>query len=283
MHRELDPVRTMRQSPFMRVVTVRPELIPMSSRSLSLRAFVLLLLLLLIRDLPAQTVSGRLLESGSQSPILLGTVALLDTTMVVVDRVFTDESGTFRLEAPRPGAYFVLADRSGYVRVLDGILDLGEGGAISVDFFLRPQPVLLDSLVVEARRRHVMRNLAAAGFSDRVAGGIGHFLTPEEIERRRPLTTRDLMRGIPRVEIRSPELTGAAIYLRGGPTGSCAPRAWLDGVPVTTVGSTGFVLEDVVDIRDIEAMEIYTGPASVPLQFGGVEGGCGAILIWTRR
>lgn len=239
--------------------------------------------LLLGEPLPAQTVSGRLLDSGSRTPILLGTVALLDTTLVVVDQTFTDETGAFRLRAPRAGAYLVLADRSGYVRVLDGILDLDEGGSISVDFLLRPQPLLLDSLVVAARRRHVMRNLAAAGFADRMAAGFGHFITPDDIERRKPLTTRDLLRGVPRVEIRSPELTGAAVHFRGGPVGSCAPRAWLDGVPVTTAGSTGFVLEDVVDIRDIEAMEIYTGPATVPLQFGGVEGGCGAILIWTRR
>jgi len=230
----------------------------------------------------AQIVRGRLLESGSGEPIMLGTVALLDTTMAVIDEAFTNDKGAFILEAPRAGAYFVLADRLGYVRSVDGILELGEGGEISVDYYLRPQPIVLDSLTVEAERQRIVRRLETAGFYERQRAGFGHFVTPEQIERRMPITARDLLRSVPGLRVVDDGFLGQIIVMRGNQGQSCSPRLHVDGARIAPAGGGGVRLEDVVNVDDITGVEIYDGGADTPLEYGGTGNGCGVVLVWTK-
>jgi len=44
-------------------------------------------------------------------------------------------------------------------------------------------------------------------------------------------------------------------------------------------------VDDVVDPRDIEAIEVYRSGAQVPAQFGGMGPftRCGVVVVWTRR
>lgn len=37
-----------------------------------------------------------------------------------------------------------------------------------------------------------------------------------------------------------------------------------------------------VSIKDIQGIEVYTGPADVPGEFAGRNAGCGLIVIWTQ-
>lgn len=231
----------------------------------------------LVSPANAQQVTGRLLDSTTREPIVLGTVALLDTTMTVLDQTFTTEAGSFTLTAPRPGAYFVLASRVGYLRAVDGILELGEGGSISVDFFLRPQPLLLDSLVVEARRQRTVRHLQDQGFHERMKAGFGHFITPEKIERRPPFDGADLLRGVPGVRA-TRGMLGTTVRYLGGRGGTCTPTLYIDGVRAQAE-----TLEEVVSVDDIAAVELYTRASSTPLEWGGVNGSCGALLVWTKH
>ena len=49
-------------------------------------------------------------------------------------------------------------------------------------------------------------------------------------------------------------------------------------VPITQL------LCDLAGGAKIQALEVYSGPASVPGEFtGGADPGCGAVVIWTRR
>ena len=80
---------------------------------------------------------------------MLATVALLDSATVALDRTYSDESGAFVLKAGEAGSYFVLCERIGYKRTLDGILELGAGGDITVEFHLLAQPVALDTVSVD--------------------------------------------------------------------------------------------------------------------------------------
>jgi Carboxypeptidase regulatory-like domain len=98
----------------------------------------------LAAPLDAQVVRGRLLESGSGRPIILGRVLLLDTTYASVAETITDEQGRFVVEAPVPGDYWIAADRLGYRPVIDGILELGVGGLLPADVYMRPEALVLE-------------------------------------------------------------------------------------------------------------------------------------------
>ncbi|MCI0432945.1 MAG: carboxypeptidase regulatory-like domain-containing protein [Gemmatimonadetes bacterium] len=228
-------------------------------------------------------IEGRLHDSATRRPIANGTVALLDSALAVVTQVMTDDEGAFRLEAPRPGDYFVLAHSIGYRRVVDGIIEMQDGGYISIDVYLRPEPLEMDSLLVEARRQRSVRHLESVGFYERRQAGFGQFLTPEQIERLPPpLDVADLLRRIPGVRMQPDGAGGFRVRLSGG----CVPRLYIDGLRTEDVA-----LNELVSEADIEGVEVYTG-AAVPLQYSGTQegggrspgaGGCGVVLVWSRK
>lgn len=258
----------------------RSALSPRRVRQALLATFLLLASLPSPASPQAPVVKGRILDGSSKQPITLAAVALLDTAMAVVAQALTNQNGTFMLEAPRPGSYFVLADRVGYKRAVDGILELQKGGSISIDFYLRPQPLVMDSLVVAAKRQRTIRHLAAVGYYERQQAGFGHFITPEQIERKPPFDATDLLKSIPGVRVLTGQAGATVVFTRVARLGGsfCTPGIYLDGARV----ADNATLDQIVSIDDIQAVEIYTGSASLPLEFGGTQAGCGALLIWTK-
>ncbi len=76
-----------------------------------------------------------------------------------------------------------------------------------------------------------------------------------------------------------------AMFVRG----PCMPSILVDGY-VVRVGGTpprgqGSLpsLNGTVRAADIEALEVYNGPAGLPAQASGTISPCGAIVIWRRR
>lgn len=243
----------------------------------------------------AQIVKGRLLDGSSRRPILLATVLLIDSTRTARDRTFTDERGFFVLEAPGPGSYFVSAERTGYRTKIDGVLELGAGGAISVDFYLVPRPVPLATVSVEALRARAEQNLRSAGFYDRREEGLAWFMGPKDIEKSAATEVAHLFRSAPGAKILELDASSSLVF-RGGsitpvraidPLGFCTPRVLVDGVDVAThwnlpMGARpGAMLDEVVDVDDIAGIEVHNGPASLPLIHSGTSTACTTVLIWT--
>ena len=56
---------------------------------------------------------------------------------------------------------------------------------------------------------------------------------------------------------------------------SCQPEYVVDGRADNDFGP-------LTPIRDIVALEVYTGPSDVPGEFAGRNSGCGVVVIWTR-
>lgn len=286
-----------------------------------------LFFLLILKPLPspgisAQQVRGHLLESGTSQPIPLGLVALLDTAFSPVTQSLANENGAFLLEAPEPGAYYVLAEALAYSPTVDGILDLGPGGSISVEIYLTPKPIELDSLKVALTRVRWFQNLSEVGYYDRMKMGFGSFITPEQIERRNPASVYELLRLVPDLHFGAQTLAGTRVFLvRGG--SPCTPRVYVDGglvmndvltesmgpqvlnPPPTTPENVGpqqpdpsaidlqsrlrsptrypgVVLDALVNPQDISAIEVHTRATSIPLVYGGTQDTCGVILIWTH-
>jgi Gram-negative bacterial TonB protein C-terminal len=70
-----------------------------------------------------------------------------------------------------------------------------------------------------------------------------------------------------------------SVRMRGS---RCAPLVWLDGQPLYA----GEIDLDAFDPRTFEGMEIYSGAASVPVEFQGnqrLSSACGTIILWSKR
>lgn len=271
----------------------------------------LLLVAVLCAPLQAQRLSGRLLDLLTDQPIPYGIVTLLPEEGKGGRIAITDERGYWSFQVPGPGAYYVAARRIGYQPWISGPVVMGENDDLESVFHLRPLPVILDP--VEVSGAAVRSYLELTGFYERQKSNFGHFITPEQIEKRRAARVTDLLNSLPGVQVVS--LTSGSVgprfvQLRGGTLsrgGLCRPRVFVDGLmwargdsrPVRT-GEEDAVeaaiderlqrmdqslsLDDIGPPSAIAAIEVYRSAAQVPVQFGGtsVETLCGVIVIWTR-
>lgn len=110
-------------------------------------------------------------------------------------------------------------------------------------------------------------------FERRKMQGRGQYVTRAEIEANGSSTLQDAVRNLRGVNLDCVG-TGCSIRMARAPM-RCLPEYVVDERVDNIFGPT-------VPIRDIEAIEIYTGPSEVPGEFAGRNAGCGVVVIWTR-
>jgi hypothetical protein len=129
----------------------------------------------------------------------------------------------------------------------------------------------LRPVVIEGKR--VNNKLWAAGFYGRMQSEVGTFITQEEIAQQNPRTTSELLRRIP-----------GFVVLESG-IASAPRRSKCSGVAyyVDGVHADGSDLNAVLPPA-IAGLEVYTGPATVPMAFRVITQNpvCGTVLIWLR-
>ena len=268
----------------------------MNERSTMARVPFLLLLLALLpgAGVQGQSVRGYILESGSEEPIILADVALLDTAMTVIDRTVSSQEGRFVLRSPEPGSFYVQAGALGYRTRVDGIVELGEGGILPVTFYLVPEPVAVEGFEALAERRRWVQYLRNQGFYERLEAGYGKYITPEEIEDRDIRDFTRLFQLLPEVRTQS-NSTRTRIDLRRCHLSGLPPAVYVDGVLVDLrwgkreqqrwmQSQKEGGLEEVVRVLDILAVEVYSSVAQTPLEWQSnrMENTCGTVLIWTK-
>lgn len=112
-----------------------------------------------------------------------------------------------------------------------------------------------------------------ADFERRKSQGRGQYLTRADIEGRGANTLQDAVRHMRGVNL---DCSGTQCHIRMARAPMrCAPEYIVDERVDNMFGPT-------VPVRDIEALELYTGPSEVPGEFAGSNAGCGVIVIWTR-
>jgi hypothetical protein len=149
----------------------------------------------------------------------------------------------------------------------------------SYDVVLSVQAAVIDGVNVTASEKR--QRLGIEDFYRRQARGMGgRFFTREDILTRNARQTSDVLRGSPGVRfVRIAGGQGVRFPSSNMRRGDCMPMIWLDGQH-----ANGMEV-DHIPVTDIEAMEVYTGPATVPMQFSQQTStaiSCGAIVIWTR-
>jgi outer membrane receptor for ferrienterochelin and colicin len=154
-------------------------------------------------------------------------------------------------------------------------VDLRPHDTTRVTIAMQERVVVLDSVKVfgKARDRDWLQ-----GFDQRKARGFGHFLTREDIEEHAVIDLTDVFRGVPGVRV---QWTGSDYTLQmtraTSLSGSCPITYYIDGMPVSDFNINW------LQPPDVEAIEVYQ-PGQAPPQFSGVTGGgCGVVVVWTRR
>ena len=122
-----------------------------------------------------------------------------------------------------------------------------------------PRPTELDSVRVEAKAL----SPRLLEFETRRKAGQGQFMTQAEIETRNSVMTSDVLR---------------AFRYRDGMR--CQRRYFVDDVLVNVRS----IDDDLPGPKEIAGIEVYDGPANMPLKYKTTNGGgfCGIVLIWTR-
>jgi hypothetical protein len=251
------------------------------------------------------------LDLESKEPLVAGFVTLMGMDGSALATAVSDRQGAWVLAVPGPGSYYVAAKRVGYRPWVAGPLEVKRSDELSSLFHLERLPVTLDP--VEVRAQATRRFLEVAGFYDRQRADFGHYITPEEIDKRHAARITDLLAALPGVTIVAPangNVGPLSIKLRGSNLsegGLCRPRIFVDGLLYARGDARpkrrdngqsieraiedeiqrldqGLSIDDIGHPSIIAAIEVYRSATQVPVQFGGtsVETLCGVIVVWTR-
>lgn len=187
----------------------------------------------------------------------------------------TDGNGAFALDGLPTGTGTLQARMIGFA-VVRRTVDIEPERTFVADLTFQTRVTVLSTNRVEGRALFLANQMRE--FEERRRFGFGHFIDEREIERRNPVFLRNLLEAIPGVLL-LPNREGGyrvamrSISLRDGLT--CAPTVFVDGVRISKEEKD---LESYANIADVRAVEVYTRPSQVPLEFSAQEG-CGAVII----
>lgn len=190
----------------------------------------------------------------------------------------TNRQGYFDLGEISSGTYRIRVEHLGYGPV-EEMVTVPANRTVDLQAELSPDPVALEPIVVSTVRD---RRLEIKGCYERKRWGerlgLGHFITREDIERRRPLRITHMIVELPGVELVCNRGNRCGVRMRRRCGGAAVV---VDGIEIGSYGS--FVsIDDVIRPYEIGGVEIYKGPASTPAEFTGLEGNCGVVVIWSR-
>lgn len=223
----------------------------------------------------------------------------------------TDSVGRFRLFETSSAVVTLTFRRLGYEPVTRRIA--ARDSAAPVEVVITPNSQLLRTVVIEGQAYD--RDLWANGFYHRQKTASGSFFDPDFLAHFAGSGVGSLLHEVSRVEVQRRNNQDYAFSTVGG--NRCRMNVFVDGrferaaMPSPTGREEGVGLADLVDYRDILAVEVYPRTMSVPTQFSRMGPGtgrqgrpmvripspgnihistseqnsdaaCGAIVIWTR-
>jgi hypothetical protein len=232
----------------------------------------------------AQTITGTVVDTTSNTPVAVAQVLLLQDGSSSTS--LTDSAGKFRFSA-KPGVFMLQFSALGYSELHSDLLLLRKNENLTVLAFLTTVPIELPPVFVVGRSRRPLNSIEQFE-QRRKRGGFGYFLDEKAIDRIPAMFVSDIMKHVPgarpgrdNVSLR-PDCEDA-IYL-------------VDGIQIRPLRSdmaadyqsATDIVNGIVSVSDIAAIEIYKGDAGVPgeLSFAvsdATGGMCGIIAIWTKR
>jgi Carboxypeptidase regulatory-like domain/TonB-dependent Receptor Plug Domain len=214
-------------------------------------------------------LAGHVLSAGGQ-PIPSAQVRLFGTSRVST----TNVAGEFRLSGLPSGTQGIEVVALGFYprRVRVEIAD--ETAPLSIR--LERAAVVLDSIRVLAKRLNGRNRIGNREFEDRVANGVGQFITEDEIAHRNAIETTDLLKLVPGVRVYGFGSEARIAAARGrtnfGNT-QCPLDVFIDGLRGQQA-DVNTIMPDA--LHGIEVYTVATAPARYRV------GPCGAIFLWTK-
>lgn len=236
----------------------------------------------------AAGLAGTVHEAETREPLAEALVVLPDQGV----GTYSDSTGRFAF-ADLPAGETVLEVRFLDRRSETRTVTLRPHEVTEVELSLRVRAVEVPGLTVEAERR---RRGRMTGFHERKDRGRGHFITREALEKKEGNLLHEVFRPLSGIDaVPCSDLPGArkrrtpACWVlasgREAPSfiqrGPCVPIFYVDGQR-TPVDELPLGINEL-SVDEVEAVEVYTGPAQTPARFSSVaQGRCGAVVIWTR-
>ena len=226
------------------------------------------------QDANRRTVTGVVVDSSRNALPYVN-------VQVGSNRVITSDSGRFTLRESGRSSFRILLLRIGFQPVE---VTVPAGSDTSLIVVMTPVAVRLST--VQVLGEQMSSKLELRGYYDRmrdVERGInrGYFITPEDLERRKPNFITQMLEGYPSVRVDA---------LRGLPyaqilgTGRCRMTVYLDGTRV--IGKLNPGGEEAINMLvkpgEIAGAEVYPRGVGAPPQYQELNGSCGIVLIWTR-
>lgn len=206
--------------------------------------------------------AGRPLEGARVSIASAGSEAVSGST------------GQFVLDSLPAGTWMLTARSVGF-EPRQVAVDVLKDPLATAQISLTAATTVVDTVKVRANAV----DAGMAGFEQRRKTGFGYYYDTEALKQRSARTVADFLRTTPGVTI-TPGMNGRdQVTLRGitSSSGRCIPAVFIDGAKVAVPDG---VIDDVINQNDVRALEVYTGTASIPLEFQ-TNTGCGAVVLWS--
>jgi len=218
---------------------------------------------------PTYELKGSIVD-GSRHPLSQVEIVLIrDAAMV--HSIVSGNNGRFTFGAVPAGPVMLHFRRLGYAAQTMELVVGSQGHPAISEIVLLEAPSQLAEILISAEPAEGRYR----GFYERrqQRAAFGRFLEQKDIQRSGPANPSDLFRSVPGIAIRSANLNGNTIRIRG-----CQPMVWVDGQRVP-----GAELDEVIHPSAIGAIEFYPSAAGTPAQYLERENRlCGLILVWTR-
>jgi TonB-dependent SusC/RagA subfamily outer membrane receptor len=225
------------------------------------------------------TINGRVVETGTQRPLVGAQVSIAGTGLGTT----ANNDGRYVLVAVPPGRATVRVQIIGYATE-ERAVTVVTGETVVADFELNTQALGLDEIVVTG---------TAGGTQRRAIGNVVGSLSVERVvEVTAPANVQQLLSG---------QIPGVGVQLGGGNVGSGGnivirgmstldlnshPLVYVDGIRVNggtagSVAGSGVSRLNDLNPEDIERLEVIKGPAAATLY--GTEASNGVIQIITKK
>ena len=227
----------------------------------------------------AQVVRGTVLDGSGRGIAHVGVVAVAAGNAAGLTAI-SDSAGAFLITLPAAGTYTLTATHIGYASPAPVEVQVDRDEEVDVRIRVDVDALRLAAIDVTARRRMSFGRAALYRRIEQLRQqGIGRFAVREDIDRMRPQTaTRLLSQLAPSLRVIETRDVNVNSVLMRRAADYCAPAIFLDGM---RMNNRPFNANAIIDPENIEAVEIYTGSAQIPVGYHDPQG-CGSILFWTR-